>query len=299
MLNPRMLNRSATVTEERCVWVYAVAADAEPPFTGGMIGVGGGAVRPLTAAGLMAITGDVPVSGFGEAALRRNLEDLDWLEQTARTHHAVIEAVAKERTVVPMRLATVYRSDEGVTGMLRERAADFREALARVTARSEWGVKAYTAMPPEQGPPEQGPPEQGAPEQGQPPEAGQAPLGPGAAYLRRRRAQLAARSDARQQALTSARAIYEDLGRLCVAARVYPPQPAELAGRSASMVLNAAYLVADERAEDFAAAVTGLAAAHPSVRLALTGPWPPYSFAGQPGAESGEPESRPEAGDFQ
>jgi hypothetical protein len=56
------------------------------------------------------------------------------------------------------------------------------------------------------------------------------------------------------------------------------------------MVLNAAYLVADERAEEFAAAVTGLAAAHPGVQLALTGPWPAYSFAGQP---------EPEAGDFE
>jgi hypothetical protein len=241
----------------------------------------------------VAVAGDVPLSGFGEDALRRNLEDLDWLEQTARAHHAVIEAVAKERTVVPMRLATVYRSDEGVTGMLRERAADFREALARVTACSEWGVKAYLALPPEQAQP----PDQGQPSgQGQPPDAGQERLGPGAAYLRRRRAQLAARSDARQQALTSARTIHEELGRLCAAARIYPPQSPELAGRSASMVLNAAYLVADERAEDFAAAVTALAAAHPSVQLALTGPWPAYSFAGQPEAE---PESRPEAGDFQ
>jgi Gas vesicle synthesis protein GvpL/GvpF len=273
------------VTEERCVWVYAVAADAEPPFTGGMIGVGGGAVRPLAAAGLVAVAGDVPLSGFGEAALRRNLEDLDWLAQTARAHHAVIEAVAKERTVVPMRLATVYRSDEGVTGMLRERAADFHGVLARITACSEWGVKAYMALPSDQGQPA---------DAGQPPDAGQDRLGPGAAYLRRRRAQLAARSDARQQALASARAVYEELGRLSVAARIYPPQSPELAGRSASMVLNAAYLVADERAEEFAAAVTGLAAAHPGVQLALTGPWPAYSFAGQP-----DPESKPEAGDFE
>jgi hypothetical protein len=263
--------------------VYAVAADAEPAFTGGLIGVGGGAARPVTAAGLVAIAGDVPLAQFGEAALRRNLEDLDWLEQTARAHHAVIEAVAKERTVVPMRLATVYRSDEGVAGMLRERAADLQEALARVTGRSEWGIKAYVAMPPDQEQPNDAGQEDGA-------------LGPGAAYLRRRRAQLTARSDARQQALASARAVYDELGQLSVAARIYPPQSPELVGRSASMVLNAAYLVADERAEAFAAAVTDLAAAHPSVQLTLTGPWPAYSFAGQPGAET---ESQPEAGDFQ
>jgi hypothetical protein len=46
------------------------------------------------------------------------------------------------------------------------------------------------------------------------------------------------------------------------------------------MVLNAAYLVADERADELAGAVAGLTARRPAVRLTLTGPWPAYSFAG-------------------
>jgi hypothetical protein len=224
-------------------------------------------VRPVAAAGLVAIAGDVPPSEFGEAALLQNLEDLHWLEQTARAHHAVIEAVAKERTVVPMRLATVYRSDESVAGMLRARAADLSEALARITGRSEWGVKVYVAAPSD---------EPQAP--AQEPSAG--PGGPGAAYLRRRAAQLAARQDARAQALDSAKVIYAELADLAASARSYPPQAPEIAGRSGAMVLNASYLVADEAADDFAAAVTGLAARHPSVQLSLTGPWPAYSFTG-------------------
>src|SRR5262249_2577464 len=48
----------------------------------------------------------------------------------------------------------------------------------------------------------------------------------------------------------------------------------------AHMVLNASYLLDDQRADDFAAAVAALAEQHPGVRLELTGPWPPYSFAG-------------------
>jgi len=51
------------------------------------------------------------------------------------------------------------------------------------------------------------------------------------------------------------------------------------------MVLNAAYLVADERADEFAAAVADLAAQHRSVQLNLTGPWPAYSFVGMREAE--------------
>jgi Gas vesicle synthesis protein GvpL/GvpF len=265
------------MTGDRCVWVYAVADDAEPSFTGGLIGVGGGTVRPVTAAGLVAIAADVPAQEFGEDALREKLEDLHWLEQTARTHHAVIEAVAKERTVVPMRLATVYRSDEGVAGMLRARAADLREALARITGRSEWGVKVYAVTPPDE-------PEGSAQDASGQGVSAQDTSGqssserPGAAYLRRRAAQLAARQDARAQALASAKAIYAELAGRAASARSYPPQAPEIAGRSGAMVLNASYLVADEATDDFAAAVTDLAGRHPAVQLSLTGPWPAYSF---------------------
>jgi len=260
------------VTESPCVWVYAVADDAAPPFTGGQIGVGGGAVRPLIAAGLTAIVGSVAESEFGEAALRQNLEDLDWLERTARAHHEVIETVAKERPVVPMRLATVYSSGEAAAGMLRERAADLRQALTRLSGRSEWGVKAHVAVP-----------DDGA--DGQQPETDDPATGPGVAYLMRRRAQLAARQDAREEAVASAQAVHAELDRLSTSARLYPPQSPEIAGRSGSMILNAAYLVADDRAEEFRAAVAELAAGHGTLQLTLTGPWPTYSFVGQDGTE--------------
>jgi hypothetical protein len=256
------------VPESPCVWVYALADDAAPPFTGGPIGVGGGAVRPLSASGLMAIVGSVAQSEFGEAALRQNLEDLDWLERTARAHHEVIETVAKERPVVPMRLATVYSSDEAAAQMLSERATDLRQALARLAGRSEWGVKGHVAMP-------------GDGSGGQQPETHDLAPGPGAAYLRRRRTQLAARQDARQEAVASAQTVHAELDRLSASARLFPPQSPEIAGHSGLMVLNAAYLVADDRAEEFGAAVTELAARHGSLQLTLTGPWPAYSFVGQ------------------
>jgi Gas vesicle synthesis protein GvpL/GvpF len=250
--------------------MYAVTADSEDPLTGRLTGVGGGQLRAARAAGLTAIVGDVSEAEFGEFTLRSNLEDLDWVERTARAHHAVIKAVAEQCPVVPMRLATVYASDRGVVQTLRQRAGDLRVALARITARSEWGVKAYAAEPTDLGPA----PGRPAGDQASP------AIGPGAAYLQRRRAQLTADKDARRSAMASAQAVYAELCRLAVSARLYPPQSPDLAGRRAPMVLNAAYLVPDERAGEFAAAVTDLGASARSVRLILTGPWPAYSFVG-------------------
>jgi Gas vesicle synthesis protein GvpL/GvpF len=253
------------------VWVYGVADDDLDAIADGMAGVGGAPPRTITAAGLTAIVGDVGDREYSEAALRCNLEDLDWLARTAQAHHAVVEAVAERGPVVPMRLATLFASDAGVTGTLRERSDDFRGALSLISARSEWGVKAYAVKPADP-----------AGESGRP-EAGRegAATGPGAAYLQRRRAQLTASKDARREALASARTVYAELGRFAVSSRLYPPQAPDLAGQPTPMVLNAAYLVADERAGEFGTAVADLTARHRFVRLALTGPWPAYSFAGQ------------------
>jgi hypothetical protein len=50
-------------------------------------------------------------------------------------------------------------------------------------------------------------------------------------------------------------------------------------------LLNAAYLLDASAVVTFTAAVAGLATAHPELRVELTGPWPPYSFAGEDDAE--------------
>ncbi|HEY3586465.1 MAG TPA: GvpL/GvpF family gas vesicle protein, partial [Myxococcaceae bacterium] len=124
------------------VWMYGVAGGDLEALSDGAAGVGGAPPRAISAAGLTAIVGDVGDPEYGETALRRNLEDLDWLGRTARAHHAVLEAVAERGPVVPMRLATLFASDAGVTATLQERADDFRGALSLISARSEWSVKA-------------------------------------------------------------------------------------------------------------------------------------------------------------
>jgi hypothetical protein len=48
---------------------------------------------------------------------------------------------------------------------------------------------------------------------------------------------------------------------------------------SLPVLLDASYLVADDRVGEFAEEVSGLATAWPELSIACTGPWAPYSFA--------------------
>jgi hypothetical protein len=254
------------MTDDCGVWVYAVADKLAAQWFSGADGVGGGSIRLVRAAGLAAAVTTVRLTEFGAEALRARLEDLAWLESIARMHHRVIEIIAGQVPVVPLRLATVYRNDDRVAAMMAERQQDIAAALDRVRGRTEWGVKAYAA-------------DVAGQDRAAEIARDDAAASPGAAYLRQRRRQLDAGDQAKRGAVASAERIHAGLGRLAAAAELRAPQDPQLSGQRDRMILNAAYLVDDERSAQFEAAVQRVADEHSPVRIELTGPWPPYSFA--------------------
>ncbi|MFG2096793.1 GvpL/GvpF family gas vesicle protein [Streptomyces sp. NPDC048612] len=258
-------------------YAYAVARDDDGSLAQALSGLPGVADAPvhLVRAGdrdeVVVAVSPVPEQDFHEAALRANLEDLDWLESVARAHHRVIEALAARTTVLPLRLATVYLDDERVRRMLADRRAAFATRLADLAAHTEWGVKIYVAAP--------------APTDRPAAPPAEAEVSPGRAYLSHRRAQRHAREDAYREAQEAARRI-ETAARGHAVDRVqHRVQQGELAGGSGENVVNDAYLVPLGHADSFRADVTRAAEGLPGVRVQVTGPWAPYSFATPPEAE--------------
>lgn len=240
-------------------YVYAVTRDVDPAALGDVRGLGDARLRAVPVAELAAVVGDVDLAEFGEEALRRNLERLDWLEGVARAHHRVVDAVAAARPVVPFRLATVYLDDERVRAGLAERRAELAAALARVEGRTEWGVKCVLVAEPA-------------------PDAADAdPERPGTAFLRRRQAERAGRERGREAGFEQAERLHAALAARSVASRRYPPQPAQLSGERREMLLNAAYLV--EGADPAALADVVRELGIGPLSCELSGPWAPYSFA--------------------
>jgi hypothetical protein len=247
-------------------WVYAVRNPGSARDLDGLKGVAGGAVSTVENAGLAAVVSEVDLADFGEEPLRRNLEDLTWLENVARAHHAVIAAAGAHSSLVPMRLATVYRQRAGVTALLAAHKAEFAASIDLVTGRTEWGVKAFPA-------------EQAA--EASKDVAGESQPAPtsGAAYLQRRRAQLTDAEQASTKSADLAERVHSELSGLAQAADLHQPQDPQLSGTSSRMIMNATYLVDDEQSSAFRAAIEQASAQYPALRLELTGPWPPYSFA--------------------
>jgi hypothetical protein len=268
------------------VYLYGVSRGLDLVALGDIAGVAGEPVRGVDSDGLTALVSTVRLDEFGEQALRANLENLGWLEATARAHHDVVDRAAHAAPTAPVRITTVYRDDDRVLQVLREGRERFGLVLDRITGRSEWGVKAYAY--PDQTRPEDPGGAEAATHASTPSTAGGAAEGVGTAYLRRRQEQRHRREDAGRRAAEQAEALHAELEGRAVAVRQHPPQDPSLSGHAGTLVLNMAYLLDNEQVEEFLAVVRDIDGRTPGIDVEVTGPWPPYSFIDTDETSSGD-----------
>jgi hypothetical protein len=242
-------------------YLFAVARGLDQGDLSGASGLGGAALDVVRHRGLDAVVCDVDLEEYGEGALRRNLEDLAWVERVARTHDDVVRRVAAVATTAPLRLVTILSDDDSVRRHVDELHAELVGALDRVEGCSEWSVKAYVRA--------------------QPREEVAAAARPqsGADYLRAKQQDARVRREAREDAVMTARRIHAAFAAQAVAGRRLALQDPQLSGRQEAMLLNDAFLVADVEAGPFALVAQEVRGHHPEVEVVLQGPWPPYSFA--------------------
>jgi hypothetical protein len=242
-------------------YLYLAARNLTDSDLAGVTGLDGAQVRIVASGDLVAVVGTVDLAEFGEDALKRNLEDLAWLEKVARTHDDVIHRIADRATVAPLRLATILYDDQRVAELLDQRAADLTAVLDRVQDRAEWSVKLYGDVDSPQDEAHRDQPESGS------------------AYLHRRKAEGLRRTESKDVATALAEQVHHRLTTAAAASRRLPPQDPRLTGHRGDMTLNGAYLVDKGNGQEFENLARTLSERHPQTRMEINGPWPPYSFA--------------------
>jgi hypothetical protein len=252
-------------------YLYGIAPAAETPTLEGLAGVDASfEVGWLTQDDLSAAVSHVRPHEFAADALKRNLEDLAWLERTARAHEAVLARVLTGNAVVPLRLCTIFADENSVRDTLRRERDSLLAALARVRGHAEWSVKVLADPDTLQHP-------RGEPSSVLARADAQAA---GRAYFARKKLERVARDDARGMMERVAEETHARLRDQAAAATTLPPQDRQLSGRPGEMILNGAYLVERSSAGKFAALAKELDARHRQIGLALelSGPFAPYNF---------------------
>lgn len=255
------------------VYLYCIVAPGSEPELDGLTGVDGRApVDGIATDQLTAIVSRVPLEEFGPEPLKRNLEDLEWLERAARAHDSVLAATMAVDAVVPMRLLTIFTNESRLRDMLERERDRLARALDRLRGHSEWSVKLLV---------DRGELERAALEQDRSPASRDVETeSPGRAFFARKQGQRAVREKARELAETVAAETHESLRREVAGSRLLPAQRPELSGRAGEMILNAAYLVDRGQSDVLTVTAAQLRDRYRAigVKLELSGPWAPYNF---------------------
>jgi len=264
------------VSQASATYVYCVVQSPDAPdldgVPEGLPGVSGTRILPLGPSpgnDLWLVAADAPLPDYSGASIDANLPDLDWVGERALAHEQVVEHFAARWSVLPLKLFTLFSSDERAAERLRERQEDIGRVLARIAGRVEWGVrilfqetKAKKAEPREPPPPAVSPTT-------------------GKGFLLRKKEERDGARGLAGRARAAVDQAYGDLARQSIAARRHDPEVGEGGAR---LLLDAAFLVSKGDGDGFEAAVQQWAdrLAEHACDLTLTGPWPPYNFIEEP-----------------
>jgi hypothetical protein len=259
------------VSPSTATYVYCIVQSHEAPnLAGSPSGLPGTApLRTLALSGdLWLVAADAPLPQFSGEQIDARLSDLSWVSDRAMAHEQVVEHLTAAHPVLPMKLFTLFTSDERAVASLRERLDEIERVFALVAGREEWGVRVLFQKA------------QARQATAEAAKRDEAPVTGKNFLLRKKAEQESARTLASRVRAEVDRA-YEDLAGHAVAARRRESVPGEAGAR---LLLDAAFLVPKGDGEPFEESVRRWAdhlAGH-ACELTLTGPWPPYNFIGDP-----------------
>jgi hypothetical protein len=239
----------------------------EPSLAGAPPGLPGlGPLRALdVGAGLWVVAATAPLPEFGGERIEERLADLDWVSACALAHEAVVEHFRDAPALLPMKLFTLFASDERALAHLGQSRERLDRVLDRVAGRVEWGVRVRL--------------DEVRAREALAAEARQAgPAGSGTSFLLRKKREQEASRDLAGRLRAEVEAGWDDLAAAADEASRRPPATAPEQG--GKLFLDAAFLVPADRAAGFEAAVGRYAdrLAATGGEVTLTGPWPPYHF---------------------
>ncbi len=94
-----------------------------------------------TIEGLAAVYTPVKDAEFSQEVIDRRAGDLEWLGAIGYRHQDVVANLMKATAVIPLRAFTLFSSDEALRAYLTETAETLRTVLDRLDGKQEWTLK--------------------------------------------------------------------------------------------------------------------------------------------------------------
>jgi hypothetical protein len=215
-----------------------------------------------------AIYSEVELGEFLGEFAEANMQDLSWLGPRVCRHESVIEYVMGQAPVLPARFATLFSSLDSLQQFILEHRVAIAGFFAELGERQEWAVKGLLHRA-------------GALQGLFHPATDELSGSPGTRYFQQKRIKAQLEREFNQRLRAFSQRVAAALGTHAGGFRERKVLTPVAEGTEAEVVLNWAFLIPPEAFQDFKASLQRFngGEAFPGLMLALTGPWPPYSFA--------------------
>lgn len=229
---------------------------------------------------LEAVVSEVSFEEFAsEEIQKRAQEDLSWIKEKALAHEKIIEEAMRKNdkflSVIPMRFGAILKDRTRLEEILNKDYSKIREILDRSRGKQEWGVKVYLK--------DGGKFEQVIKEKNEAiieKERELATLPEGMAFFMEEELKEIISREVDKELNNIVEILFARLEKQAVASVKSKILGRELTGRREPMILNAAYLIPEEKIEDFKKEAKKL---NQKIQikgfyLEYSGPWPAYNF---------------------
>jgi hypothetical protein len=252
-------------------YVYCVVKSAKAPSLARAKGIAGAEKPRLLDArdGYRIVVASAPLAKYSAEKINARLEDIDWVAERGAEHEALVEHVVESAgtsgTVVPMKMFTLFSSDERALEHVAKMKKTLDRVVDRISGCDEWGLRILfdeaeaTRLAAE--------------------ETRASRPTSGRSFLERKKKLDDARRSLNASAAAEVEGLYDSLGKIAKRSVRRSAPNRELAGR---VLLDAVFLLPKKEVKRFQKTVgaTAEGLAKRGFHVALTGPWPAYSFIG-------------------
>ncbi|MEW5767354.1 MAG: GvpL/GvpF family gas vesicle protein [bacterium] len=264
------------------LYLYCIRERLEPPFPFSAKGIDERQeVFTIACHELEAVVSKVSLKEFDSETIQiKAREDLNWIKEKVVIHEKVIEEAMRRDdnilSLIPMRFGTIFKEKARLEESLNKDYSKIKEVLDRIRGKQEWGVKVYLA---DRERVERVVKEKNEAIKGKEREV--ASLPEGMAYFMEEELREVISREVDNELNNMAEAFFKGLKKKAVASVKNKILGKELTGKREPMILNAAYLISEEKIEGFKKKASDLnqRMQDQGCYLEFSGPWPAYNFS--------------------
>ncbi len=125
----------------RVLYVYAIGRSAHPLPAGTEAIDGSDHLTKIEAGDLSAFHSAVDAVDFSQAVIDARSKDVEWLGTIGYRHQAVMSALMRGGTIIPLRAFTLFANETSLRNHLLEERERFTAILDRLDGKREWTLR--------------------------------------------------------------------------------------------------------------------------------------------------------------